>query len=68
MDMKEIIRTRKSVRTFDGRPLTTGDREKLLKIAFCHFMSVTKGSLAVENPDIDVNENMEYIATVAVKE
>ena len=37
-------------------------------IALCHFMSVTKGSLTMKNPDLDVNENMEYIATVVVKE
>ena len=30
MDMKEIIRTRKSVRTFDGKPLSAEDKTKLL--------------------------------------
>ncbi len=30
MDMMEIIKTRKSVRTFDGKPLTTKHREKIL--------------------------------------
>ena len=29
MDNMELIMTRKSVRTFDGRPLTNEDREKL---------------------------------------
>ena len=29
MDMMELIRTRKSVRTFDGRAVTDADREKL---------------------------------------
>lgn len=30
MDMKEIIRTRKSVRTFDGKPLSAEDKTKIL--------------------------------------
>ena len=30
MNMMDIIRTRKSVRTFDGRPLSEADRQKLL--------------------------------------
>ena len=30
MDMKEIIRTRKSVRTFDGKPLSDEDKTKIL--------------------------------------
>ncbi len=33
MDMKEVIRTRKSVRTFDGRPLAEEDRKKLVEYA-----------------------------------
>lgn len=30
MDMMEIIKTRKSVRTFDGKPLASEDKEKLI--------------------------------------
>ena len=48
MNMMELIKTRKSVRTFDGRPLTEEDRKALedyaktitkidLGIAICHF-------------------------------
>lgn len=139
MDMKEIIRTRKSVRTFDGKPLSAEDKTKILNyvgtianpynipvkfvwldkdkhglsspvivgeaanmqpcrivkdgnkyhfyeqhkdgyrnayawdvqkidmgIALCHFMSVTDGSLIMENPNMVVNEDTEYIATIAV--
>ena len=33
MDMKEVIRTRKSIRTFDRRPLTAEDRKKLVEYA-----------------------------------
>ena len=33
-----------------------------------NFMSVTDGSLIMENPNIVVNEDTEYIATVVVKE
>ncbi len=33
METMEIIRTRKSVRTFDGKPLTAEDREKILRYA-----------------------------------
>ena len=29
MNVKELIKTRKSVRTFDGRPIDPEDREKL---------------------------------------
>ena len=35
MDMKEIIRTRKSVRTFDGKPLSAEDKTKILRTVPC---------------------------------
>lgn len=35
-------------------------------IALCHFMSVTDGSLIMENPNMVVKEDTEYIATIAV--
>ena len=37
-------------------------------IALCHFMSVTNGTLITESPNIVVNEDTEYIATVMVKD
>lgn len=36
------------------------------RIALCHFMSVTDGTLIMENPNMVVNEDTEYIATIAV--
>ena len=75
--MMELIKTRKSVRTFDGRPLTEEDRKALedyaktitkidLGIAICHFMSVTEGKFSISDPGITNDENIEYIATVTV--
>ena len=77
MNMMELIKTRKSVRTFDGRPLTEEDRKALedyaktitkidLGIAICHFMSVTEGKFSISDPGITNDENIEYIATVTV--
>ena len=77
MNMIELIKTRKSVRTFDGRPLTEEDRKALedyaktitkidLGIAICHFMSVTEGKFSISDPGITNDENIEYIATVTV--
>ena len=35
-------------------------------IAICHFMSVMDGELKVEDPDINVTEDTEYIATIII--
>jgi len=36
-------------------------------IALCHFMSVCDGEFAIDDPEIEVDEYTEYIATVKVK-
>lgn len=36
-------------------------------IAICHFMSITGGEFSIADPKITADENMEYIATVTIK-
>ena len=70
MDNMERILTRKSVRTFDGRRLSTvsWDVQKIdLGIAVCHFMTAAGGRFAVKDPGIACGADTEYIATVTVE-
>ncbi len=73
--MTELLRTireRKSVRTFDGRPVSAEDREKIdVGIAMCHFVmgleeQGKKPVVTVDNPRSEIPENAEYIATVNI--
>ena len=67
MDMMELIRTRKSVRTFDGKAVTETDIKKLKDHkSICHFISAAGGALSVGKPDIAVDKDTEYIATVTL--
>ena len=47
MDMMEIIKTRKSVRTFDGRQLADEDKEKILK-----YLKIQKEELTSDNDNL----------------
>lgn len=38
-----------------------------LGIAICHFMFIKNGDLVIDEPEIETDENMEYIATIKTK-
>ena len=74
-DLMEIIKGRKSVRSFDGRLLSAEDKEKLTQyaagIALCHFVSGAEErgmapSVTVTDPGIALPEKTFYIATVTL--
>lgn len=52
-----------------GYTSTVGwDVQKIdLGIAICHFLSVCEGKFLIEDPNIEVDEYTEYIATISIE-
>ena len=38
-----------------------------LGIAICHFMYIKNGNLIIDEPEIETDNNIEYIATINTK-
>ena len=73
-DLTEIIKGRKSVRTYDGTMISEeqGDLQKIdVGIALCHFIMglEDKGKQAevtLSDPGIEIPDDAEYIASVNI--
>ena len=71
-DLIEIIKGRKSVRTFDGNTLSdvTGDLQKIdVGIALCHFVmglenKGKKAEVKIQDPGVKIPSDAEYIVSV----